>query len=166
MSMKQTFSVLATVAVVLWGGPAEAQLAKRGTYTARFYFQAHEKWYIIENAHYFFVGELSGTFFNDAGDGFLHRASAVCPGVSDVVKDITHAHRYCVITDEDNDRAVLVYTCKGQERCEGDAEWLGGTGKYTGLKGRQTISAARLRMGDRGESTGYMILKGEWQLQD
>ena len=166
MSLKQSLNALATVAMVLLGGSGEAQLAKQGTYGARFYYQLHETMYTLENDHYFLVGELRGTFFNDAGEGFLHRASAVCPGVRDIVKGMAEVQRYCVVTDEDDDRAWLVYKCKGPDPCDGEAQWLGGTGKYKGLKGRHTIHSVGLGMGDRGESKGYAILKGEWQLQD
>src|SRR5262245_30411201 len=133
MSVNRTLGALATAALVLWGGPAEAQLEKRGTYSARLYFQLHETMYTLENDHYFLVGELRGTLFNDAGDGFLHRGSVGCPGVRDIVKGIAQVNRYCVVTDQDEDRAWLVYKCKGPDPCDGEAQWLGGTGKYKGL---------------------------------
>lgn len=42
----------------------------------------------------------------------------------DVVKGFSNAHGYCVITDGDDDKAMFVWRCKGQPRCEGDAEWM------------------------------------------
>ena len=42
----------------------------------------------------------------------------------------------------------------------GDYQWTGGTGKYTGMKGNNTFSAT----GIGSTSEGRGLLKGEWQL--
>ena len=145
---------------------AEPGLPKRGTYDLRLFWQASGKWVQIETDHQFWFGEFNGTFFNDAGQGFFHRASGVCPGVRDRVKDAMEAHGYCVITDEDGDTASLAWKCKGSENCDGDSEFLGGTGKYTGLKGRSTVHGIpRLRVDPDG-SSGYAEFKGAWQLPE
>ncbi len=81
----------------------------------------------------------------------------------DVIKGFVNAHGYCVITDEDDDKAMLAWRCTGEGGCEGDAEWRGGTGKYTGLKGHHTVHAV-VRSVDG--SSGYAVFKGEWQLPD
>src|SRR2546425_749415 len=96
---------------------SESQLEKRGTYSVHFWWRASGEWFQIERDHSFFVGRFSGTFFNDAGEGFLQRASAVCPGVRDVVKGFVNAHAYCVMTDDDDDKATFVWICKGREHC-------------------------------------------------
>ena len=48
----------------------------------------------------------------------------------------------CIITDKDGDRATLVWLCDAKlgERCDGPMEWVGGTGKYTGIKGNNTFN--------------------------
>ncbi len=166
MSIKQALMVLTTLAVLCClGVRAESQLARRGTYSVHYWWQASGKWYAIEKDHTFWVGESSGTIFNDSGEGFLHRASAVCPGVRDVFKEFVNAHGYCVITDEDDDKAMLAWRCKGEGRCVGDAEWMGGTGKYTGLKGHHTVYGV-VRSGNLDGSSGCAVFKGEWQLPD
>jgi hypothetical protein len=120
----------------------------------------------IEADHRFWFGEINGTFFNDAGQGFFHRASGVCPGVRDVVKDAVEAHGYCVITDEDGDTASLAWKCKGIETCDGDSEFLGGTGKYTGLKERSKLLGVPQTRVDTDASTGHAVWKGAWQLPE
>jgi hypothetical protein len=153
-----------TLAVIFcFAVPAEAQLAKRGTFEARFYWKAEGKWYGIATDHSFFTGEVKGTLFNGAGEGFLHRASAVCPAVRDLLGGVVNVHGYCIVTDETDDRAVLACKCKGRDRCEGDFEWVGGTEKYTGLKGRGTFSAA---VRDPQADEGSAVLKGQWQLPE
>ena len=139
MSVKRIARVVVMLAVVLCLGvvPGESQLASRGTYQATFWWHEQGEWFEVEKGHMFFTGKVTGTFFNDAGSGFLHRADAVCPGGRDVFTDSVVAHGYCVITDEDDDKAVLVWSCKDQQKwhCDGTAEWMTGTGKYTGLEG-------------------------------
>ena len=162
MRTKVAFWTVAIAAVVLFlGTDAEAQLAKQGTYTARFGWYSVGKTFEIEKDHVFFVGEFSGALFNEAGQGFLHQAAVSCPGVNDVNKGASSAHGYCVCTDQDGDKAFLVWKCKGSAtRCEGDFQWTGGTGKYTGLKGDNTFTGFLLLPTPSGHSTW----KGAWAL--
>jgi len=167
MSVERTLCLVTALLLVCCPAVrAESELPKRGTYDAHLWWQASGKWFEVEKEHLFWVGEFNGTFFNDAGRGFFHRASAVCPGVRDVVKRFANAHGYCVITDEDGDNATLVWKCRGIERCEGDAEFLGGTGKYTGLRGSNTIYGVLRSSADPEGSSGYAVWKGTWQLPE
>jgi len=132
--------VLAGVVLMLcFGARAEAQMAKQGTYTARFGWSAIGKTIELEKDHMIFVGEYSGVVFNDAGSGFMHGTSWVCPGLNDFVHGLsTAAQGYCVATDKDGDKAFV--TWKGHKATEpnkggGEFQWTGGTGKYTGITG-------------------------------
>lgn len=49
---------------------AETQLEKKGTYTGHFGTYTIGKTFELEKDHVFWVGEFSGTFFNDAEKGF------------------------------------------------------------------------------------------------
>src|SRR5712691_4537432 len=160
MQTKGTLGMLVAVGLVLFlGVRAEAELAKQGTYTGHFGWYAVGKTFEIEKEHGFWVGEFSGTVFNDAGQGFMHGTSWVCPGVNDVTNGVsTSSHGYCVVTDKDGDKAFLVW--KGGKGFEGDYQWTGGTGKYSGIKGNNTFRAFALP----STSQGYGLLKGEWQL--
>ena len=81
--------------------------------------------------------------FNDAGSGFMHGTAWVCPGMNDLLKGVSLASQgYCIVTDKDGDKAFVAW--KGRKETEpnkggGDFQWTGGTGKYTGLKGRQRV---------------------------
>jgi hypothetical protein len=84
MRMQGRWGTLAAVVLVLWcEASAGAQLAKQGTYSGHFGWYAVGKTVELEPGHEFFLGEYSGTFLNDAGPGFLHGTSWVCPGVND-----------------------------------------------------------------------------------
>jgi hypothetical protein len=109
MRMQGRGGTLAAVVLVLWcEASAGAQLAKQGTYSGHFGWYAVGKTVEVEPGHEFFLGEYSGTFLNDAGPGFLHGTSWVCPGVNDRTPGVGQAHGYCTVTDEDGDKAFLV----------------------------------------------------------
>src|SRR2546422_3663728 len=74
---------------------AEAQLAKRGTYTSHFASHYVTKVTEIDKDHVFVTGEVIGTLLNEAGQGFLHPAAVVCPFASDNVKGVSNSHGYC-----------------------------------------------------------------------
>jgi hypothetical protein len=156
---------LTVLAVLVVTASASAQLAKQGSYSAHYGYHNTAKVTEMEKDHVFVTGENIGTVFNDSGRGFLHAAAVVCPLVVDNVKNTPNAHGYCVATDADGDKAFLVWKCKSPQpgaRCEGDFQWTGGTGKYTGLTGSNTFSGGAVPK----TASGYAVWKGEWRLPD
>jgi hypothetical protein len=144
---------------------AEAQLAKRGTYTSQFGWHSIVKTLELEKDHFLVTLQSVGTNFNDAGHGFLHAAAVDCFGLNDIVKGAANAHGSCTATDADGDKAFVVWKCRSPQpaaRCEGDFQWTGGTGKYTGLKGANTFNGGVVPK----TVSGYSVWKGEWQLPE
>jgi hypothetical protein len=161
MKARAVWVMVFTFAIVLFlGASAEAQLPKKGTYSGKFGWWAVGNLHDIDKNHVFWMGQFSGTFFNDAGSGFMDHISLLCPGVNDIVNgESMSAHGYCTGTDKDGDK--LFYVWQG-EKFVGTFQFTGGTGKYTGLKGNNSW---------RGYSTGstangYTEFTGEWQLPD
>ncbi len=72
------------------------------------------------------------------------------------------AHGFCVVTDNDNDKAFMVFNgaIDPDAGFDGDFQWTGGTGKYTGMKGNNTFRA--IFIGATPEGRG--VHQGEWQL--
>src|SRR2546428_11279862 len=102
--------------------PAQAQLAQQGTYSGAVQWSSSGKTYDLEKGHVFFTGEFTGTFVNSAGEGFLHNAAVVCPGVNDVSLHTKkgRARGYCLVTDSAGNRAYLAWQCEGDTvRCLG-----------------------------------------------
>ena len=156
--------MLATGALVLLlGAPAAAQqLEKQGTYSAKYGWTLSSTDHKVEDGHVFTHDVYKGMIFNDAAKGFLHEASNVCFGVTDVIQGKGDAHGYCVVTDKTNDKAFLVWkgTIDPATGFQGTYQWTGGTGQYTGLKGNNTFQATRIG----SSSEGRALQKGEWQL--
>ena len=113
----------------------------------------------IEEGHFYWVGEFSGTFFNDEGVGSMfHRAGVKCPAFydADFNNKKSIAGGYCVITDTDGDQAYLSWQNEG-DTVSGPSTftYTGGTGKYKGISGSNTfVGVTQVNWAD-GTSTGY-----------
>ena len=133
--------VVAIAVILALGASAEAQLPKQGKYRGMFGVQGAGTVHELDKDHVFFVGEFSGVFFNDVANGFMDKTSVVCPGVNDIAKGVSLAnHGYCIVTDKDGDKAYLVWKGEGTgpNVGGGDSQWMGGTGKFAGIKGGHT----------------------------
>jgi hypothetical protein len=116
----------------------------------------------IEKGHFYWVGEFSGTFFNDKGAGSMfHRSGVKCPAWfdADFNNNKSSAGGYCVITDLDGDQAYLTWQNAGTPgpggRGPGTFKYTGGTGKYKGLSGDNTfVGITQVNWAD-GSSSGY-----------
>ena len=141
---------------------AQAQITKSGTYSAWFGWHSFGTLTDLGKDVMHWHGEFNGAIRNDAGSGFLHDASVICPGATLIVGGHWYPRGNCIITDKDGDRATLVWLCDAKlgERCDGPFEWVGGTGKYTGITGKSTFNGGFVGAGPQG----YSLWKGEWRL--
>jgi hypothetical protein len=117
------------------------------------------KAYEIDKGHFYWVGEFTGTFFNDKGKGSLfHHAGVKCPAHNDLnfPTGKSKAGGYCVITDKDGDKAYLSWANEGDGTTgPGTFTYTGGTGKYTGISGtNKFIGVTEINWSD-GTATGY-----------
>jgi hypothetical protein len=141
------------------------QLQKRGTFSGKFAFYDHNVTVIpIEQDRMLYHAIGQGPFLNDGGSGFLHLAVVSCPGRGLIDKGKLEFSGYCLATDKDGDKAALRWSCTDSGgRCAGGFEWIAGTGKYAGIRGRSSFTAAGLGQAATGP-VGYAEWKGEWEL--
>jgi hypothetical protein len=113
----------------------------------------------IEKGHFYWVGEFSGTFFNDKGEKSLFdRAGVKCPAWqdSDLNAKKSKAGGVCIITDLDGDQAYATWQNTGNTvRGPGTFEWTGGTGKYKDIKGSNTFVGNTTVNWPDGTASGY-----------
>jgi hypothetical protein len=114
----------------------------------------------IEKGHSYWVGEFSGTFFNDKGENSVfHRAGVKCPSWfdTDLNNKKSKAGGYCIITDLNGDQAYLTWQGAGTPgpggKTPGTFQYTGGTGKYQGISGDNTF------VGDPGEVEGRHLFR-------
>jgi hypothetical protein len=117
------------------------------------------KAYQIEKGHVYWVGEFSGTFFNDKGPGSLfHRAGVKCPAFFDADFNTKkgRAGGYCIITDTDGDQAYSTWQSQHDTVSgPGTFQYTGGTGKYQGISGNGTFVGTTQVNWQDATSTGY-----------
>lgn len=156
MNMKLARWVIAGMAAATFGLPAAAQDWK---VTGEYGWLGVGKAYQIEEGHLYWVGDFSGTFFNDKGEGsLLHRVGLKCPAYNDIDlnKKKNKVGGYCVIIDPDGDQAYLTFDGEGDTvRLSGTFEYTGGTGKYQGISGGNTWFGVTQVNWKDGTATGY-----------
>jgi hypothetical protein len=116
----------------------------------------------IEKGHFYWVGEFTGSFFNDKGEGSpFHRAGVKCPAWfdADFNNKKSKAGGYCIITDLDGDQAYATWQNAGTPgpggRGPGTFQYTGGTGKYKGISGNNNFVGVTQVNWQDGTSTGY-----------
>jgi hypothetical protein len=120
------------------------------------------KAYEIEKGHFYWVGEFSGTFFSDKGEGSLfHRAGVKCPAFFDADFNTkkTKSGGYCVVSDLAGDQAYLAWQNAGTAgpggRGPGTFQYTGGTGKYKDISGSNIFVGVPQINWQDGTTSGY-----------
>jgi len=158
-AVRHAIAALTAGAALALSVPAHAEDWK---VTGEFGWFGVGKAYEIDKGHYYWVGEFSGTFFNDKGQGSpFHRAGVKCPAWYDADFNAkkTKAGGYCIITDLDGDQAYLTWQNAGTAgpggKGPGTFTYTGGTGKYQGISGNNTfVGVTQVNWAD-GTSSGY-----------
>jgi len=162
MSEQRTrHSKYALAAVVVLGcGLSTAAYAEDWKVTGEFGWFGVGKAQQLEKGHLFWVGEFSGTFFNDKGQGSpFHLAGVRCPASNDL--DLNNkkgkAAGTCVISEPGGtDQAYVSWRCEGDtETCRGTFDYTGGTGKYQGVSGSNTFTGVVHVNWPDGMASGY-----------
>ncbi len=119
------------------------------------------KVYELDKGHLYWSGEFNSTIFNDAGSGFAHGTSWVCPGYNELCDGVSlgSAGR-CVGTDMDGDK--IFNTWQGDHgtvplKFNGTYEFVGGTGKYAGIRGQGTFRANAVPTTEQVQSPQWRV---------
>ena len=151
----------ALVAACFTVSASAADLPKSGTYSAHYAWTFSGQVQALGEDRTVFVGVLPGVVFNDAGKGFMHKVRMDCTIINDVNQGNANANGTCAGIDADGDKAFLEYRCAGaMPSCPGEFQWVGGTGKYTGISGSNTFQGNFI--GATG--AGWSDWKGEYTL--
>ncbi len=156
LKLKHIVATAAVAAAFALGSSAQAEDWK---VVGQAGFFAVGKAYQIDKGHFYWVGEYSGTFFNDKGEGSLfHMAGVKCPAFTDLDTNIKKGKGggYCILGDPAGDQAYLSWQGEGDGvTYHGTFEYTGGTGKYKGITGQNTFTGHIQVNWQDGTSTGY-----------
>ena len=163
--MSYQFSRLMLVMVFsTLAGVSASSYAADGKAVGEFGWFGVGKAYELEKGHFFWVGEFSGTFFSDHGDGGLfHLAGVRCPGWldQDFNAGTSKGGGTCIVTDLQGDQAYLSWSNGGKPgpggRGQGSFQYTGGTGKYADMSGNgRFVGVTQVNWAD-GMASGYSI---------
>jgi len=164
MKKRMTFVVAFawSLALVMFAGSAQAQMAKSGSFEGVFAWSSYGETTEIVNGSSYWHGGFNGAFVNSAGSGFLNNAAGTCPAGGATVGGRQFFQGSCVLTDADGDQAMFVWDCEMQANgvCPGPQTWVAGTGKYEGISGKMTFEGRFIG----GTTQGVSDWKGEWSL--
>jgi hypothetical protein len=148
------FVILLALALLLSANvPAQAQMAKQGTYAGWFGWSSSGTLYEMGKDEVHWVGEYGGATINDAGKGLWHDAGMVCQGSQRIKNGLSTAEGTCVMTDAEGDKTWGQWSCTGKfPVCDGNYEILGGSGKYAGITGKNTFHSMALAPTKQGWS--------------
>lgn len=163
--MKRLFKWMTafTAGVLLCG----ASYASDINLTAQYGWFGVGKTYELDKGQYYWVGEFSGTVFNDKGEGsVLNKAGAKCPGyyAFDFGRKVSEAGGTCIYSDANGDKVFLTWKvsssgCAGPGcPSTGTYTWTGGTGKHAGASGTHSLTAVTANVWPDGTTTGFAIL--------
>lgn len=147
---------LAVISAAIVVGSAQAEEMKL---VGSFGWTAIGKVYPMGQGHIYWVGEFTGTFFNEKGAGSpLDRAGVKCPAWQDLnfADKKGMAAGMCIMNDANGDQVYLKWQCEGPAggQCKGPFEYTGGSGKYKGASGASSFTGVTVNWKD-GTATGY-----------
>jgi hypothetical protein len=132
-------------AVMLFGfvsvAATAAELPKEGTFATTTYF--HDSYDAVESTPKLYMWDYDdyGIVTNDSGSSFMHNMIIHCKGAGENTNSAggTHNVDHCVLVDSDGDRietATENTQSRANEPRKGEATFVFGSGKYTGISGK------------------------------
>ena len=157
------FSFLASMAAI--AGVSAMQPERQGTFRVTITQEGSWEGFPVAQNYWVWIARRSGTF---SGTGPLAGMTSNCVSKGTTAFAISKAEIHCENTDRDGDKIFE----KSTEECAcapdgeggtGTGEFLGGTGKYTGIRGTFRISR---KVGARDQAartwTDHVVVEGNW----
>jgi hypothetical protein len=164
--------VLILVAVGLGpGGAVAAELAKSGAIAMRYY--SHNVQTIAEldtaDGMKSYVNEAFVFHVSREKGGLLDNTSERCVGYGTYhpEKGAVHEVGHCTSVDADGDKVFGEYEVKlkdANDKTPGAGHFLGGTGKYQGIKGSYTLTVEMLQPMGPGHTMWAGDIQGQYNL--
>ncbi len=153
--------LLATVGNVL-----SEEMAKEGLESGKNYATGTSKALPMGEERLQLTYEGSGIYVSDIEEGLLHNASIYFLGALHAVKGAFEESGGMVVTAPDGDKAFMTYKGSGNlgKSAKGTYTYVGGTGKYAGIKGDGEFTRLHLQPPSKGMWSATTLFKGNWKL--
>ena len=128
------------------GALAAQQLPKSGTISVNSGWKANGETMQVGEGRVFGWGGFYGVTFNTRGSGPLHMGTAVCSYTLDLTAGAGPGNGNCAWTDADGDKIYTVYSgmLATSGVFDGVNQFLGGTGKFSGVTGKAPFQCKAL----------------------
>ncbi len=166
--MKKVFITLAITLFLLntSGYVLSEEMAKDGSYTSKNYATGTSKALPMGEERLQLTYEGSGIYVSDIEEGLLHNSSIYFLGALHAVKGAFEESGGMVLTAPDGDKAFMTYKGSGNlgKSAKGTYTYVGGTGKYAGIKGDGEFTRLHLQPPSKGMWSATTLFKGNWKL--
>ncbi|MCP4329732.1 MAG: hypothetical protein GY791_14995 [Alphaproteobacteria bacterium] len=158
-------AILCFVCVLCAGQSPAGELPKQGKFEVTIEQDGSWEGFPVAHSYWVWIARREGIF---VGTGLLNGMTSKCVSKGKTSHGISIAEIHCENTDSDGDKIFEV----SQEECAcapdgeggtGTGEFLGGTGKYVGIRGSFDIER---RVGPRNQAartwTDHVTIVGSW----
>src|SRR5438094_5136682 len=164
-----TASLIAAVLVLMLAASAEAQMAKEGDLSGTHSMSGTFKATKIGDDFLLVTSESMGFIVSDSGAGPFNDLSGRCVSQVLYVKGVGRNRGHCVYLDRGGDQWLLEFEASAQKlgatTVNGTAKYLGGTGKFAGVRGEGEYTYTPMRPVAEGTYQGYSKFKGHYWLE-
>jgi hypothetical protein len=139
---------------------AQTRIPKAGTYSMPSGLIANGQLMELGKEHLHWYGGFKGAGQNPGG-AFMKLHAWDCSGANDIVNGTASLAGYCRVTDQDGDAAFVRYSGRSAAGgpSTGRGDWIGGTGKYSGIRGGHTYTCHGV-----GPAEFACIVDGKYEL--
>ena len=167
--MKKLIKVFVSFLIVLGflclNGNAED--LKKGTTSGITPMSGTFKYLAMGKEHAHMSYESLGSIIPDPGKTIFKNSSVHCLGAFHAINGHYDDDKgACLYTDSDGDQFFVTYQGKGDlgQGAKGNYEYVGGTGKYAGLKGSGEYTIKQLKPAKEGTFQSVSTYNGNWEL--
>ena len=147
----------------------KAQMAKEGDLSGTHSMSGTFKATKVGEDFLLVTGESMGLIVSDSGTGPFNDLSGRCVSQVLYVKGVGRNQGHCVYMDRAGDQWLLQFEAPAQKlgaaAQNGTVKYLGGTGKFAGVRGEGEYAYTNLRPSADGTYQGYSKFKGHYRLE-
>lgn len=154
------FAVAIVAGAMAAGSVAFAEIPKSDSYSMPLGLAASGKLMELGKGHLFWSGEFKGAGQNLQG-AFMKYHAWDCSGSNDILDGTASIAGFCRVTDQDGDVAIVKYAGRfaAGGPMSGKGNWIGGTGKYTGIRGGHSFTCNNV-----GAAEAACTVEGKYEL--
>jgi len=166
MIKKSMALILTLLLLVIAGSVTGEEIAKEGSASGTTYFTYTPQVLAQGEAYLQMNYDARGVVTCDDETSILHLATAHCVGAAKAIKGAFNESGLCTFTRPDKDQIFGSYEATGKlgEDAKGTTMFLGGTGKFEAMTGRQEYTRTSLQGPAKGVGASFVKFTYTWKI--